>query len=64
MTGLHKNIRKEVAQNHSPGFPGPPGAAWAVAADNGCKDAAKNGDLEIVGTKWGDTGKKYPIEIS
>ena len=60
-----------VAQKHPKGsgtksfawFPGPPGAAWAVAADNGCKDAAKNGDLEIVGTKWGDTGKSIQLKL-
>ena len=60
-----------VAQKHPKGsgtktfawFPGPPGAAWAVDADKGCKDAAKNGDLEIVGTKWGDTGKSIQLKL-
>ena len=60
-----------VAQKHPKGsgtksmawFPGPPGAAWAVAADNGCMDASKNGDLEVVGTKWGDTGKSIQLKL-
>ncbi len=44
-------------------FPGPPGAAWSVADDKGCHDGAKNGDVEIIATKWGDTGKSIQLKL-
>ena len=60
-----------VAKKHPKGsgtksvawFPGPPGAAWAVDADKGCIDALKNGDLELVAHKWGDTGKSIQLKL-
>lgn len=60
-----------IAQKHPKGsgtksmawFPGPPGAAWAVAADEGCMAGAANGDIEVVGTKWGDTGKSIQLKL-
>lgn len=60
-----------VAQKHPKGsgtksmawFPGPPGAAWSVAADKGCMEAAKNGDLEVITTKWGDTGRSIQLKL-
>ncbi|MGW0590570.1 TMAO reductase system periplasmic protein TorT [Streptosporangium sp. NPDC002607] len=38
-------------------FPGPSGAGWAEAGEAGFKSALKDSKVEIVDTKWGDTGK-------
>src|SRR5919197_2079219 len=39
-------------------FPGPPGAGWVEAGNAGFVAAVKNSDIEIVDTKYGDTGKE------
>ncbi|QMU60838.1 MAG: TMAO reductase system periplasmic protein TorT [Gammaproteobacteria bacterium] len=60
-----------IAQKHPEGsgktsaawFPGPPGAAWSVAGDKGCHDAVKGSDVEIIATKWGDTGKSIQLKL-
>ena len=60
-----------VAKKHSAGsgkvkiawFPGPPGAGWSVAGNDGCHDAVKGSDAEIVQTKWGDTGKEVQLKL-
>ncbi len=60
-----------VAKQHPEGsgatsaawFPGPPGAAWSVAGDKGCHDAVKGSDVEIIVTKWGDTGKSIQLKL-
>jgi len=60
-----------VAQKHPKGsgtkslawFPGPPGAAWSVAGDKGCIDGAANGDIDVIATKWGDTGKSIQLKL-
>jgi periplasmic protein TorT len=44
-------------------FPGPPGAGWAEAGNIGFNDALKNSDLEIVATKYGDTGKEVQLKL-
>ena len=44
-------------------FPGPPGAGWSTAADNGCRDAVNNTHIEIVATRWGDTGKEIQLDL-
>jgi protein TorT len=60
-----------VAQQHPAGsgkvklawFPGPPGAGWSVGGDAGCNAAVKGSDVEIVQTKWGDTGKSVQLKL-
>lgn len=60
-----------VAKQHPKGsgatsaawFPGPPGAAWSVAGDKGCHDAVVGSDVEIIATKWGDTGKSIQLKL-
>lgn len=44
-------------------FPGPPGAGWSVAGDQGCHDSVKGSDVEIIATKWGDTGKGIQMKL-
>jgi periplasmic protein TorT len=44
-------------------FPGPPGAGWSVAADKGCVDAVADSNIEIVFTRWGDTGKSVQLKL-
>ncbi len=39
-------------------FPGPQGAGWVDFIEAGFKQGLKNGAVEIVVTKWGDTGKE------
>lgn len=38
-------------------FPGPAGAGWVEAGDKGFRRAVAGGALEIVATRYGDTGK-------
>ena len=60
-----------VAKKHPAGsgkvkiawFPGPPGAGWSTGGDAGCNDAVKGSDVEIVQTKWGDTGKEIQLKL-
>jgi protein TorT len=62
---------KWVADQHPAGsgkvkaawYPGPPGAGWSVAGDQGCNAAVKGSDVEIVDTKWGDTGKEIQLGL-
>jgi protein TorT len=44
-------------------FPGPPGAGWAEAGNAGFNEAIKNSDLELVATKYGDTGKEIQLKL-
>src|SRR5437879_549059 len=44
-------------------FPGPPGAGWVVAGNKGFADAASKGAIEIVTTKYGDTGKEVQLKL-
>ncbi len=39
-------------------FPGPKGAGWVAFIDKGFREAAALGKINIVTTKWGDTGKE------
>jgi len=39
-------------------FPGPPGAGWVEAGNTGFTEAIQNGAIELVDTKYGDTGKE------
>ena len=55
-----------IAQRHPKGgrvariawFPGPRGAGWVKFIDQGFKQGIEAGEIEIVTTKWGDTGKE------
>ena len=44
-------------------FPGPEGAGWVIAGDTGFKEAVENSAIEIVTTKYGDTGKAKQTEL-
>ncbi len=44
-------------------FPGPPGAGWVEAGNVGFLDAIKDSDLELVDTKYGDTGKEVQLKL-
>jgi protein TorT len=44
-------------------FPGPPGAGWVEAGNTGFVDAVKDSDIEIVDTKYGDTGKEVQLRL-
>jgi periplasmic protein TorT len=44
-------------------FPGPPGAGWVEAGNKGFNDALKNSNLELVATKYGDTGKEVQLKL-
>jgi protein TorT len=44
-------------------FPGPPGAGWVEAGNSGFVDAVKDSDIQIVDTKYGDTGKEVQLKL-
>jgi protein TorT len=44
-------------------FPGPPGAGWAVSGDKGCQAAVEGSSVEILETRWGDTGKAIQLKL-
>lgn len=44
-------------------FPGPPGAGWVEAGNVGFNKAIKDSDLELVATKYGDTGKEIQLKL-
>ncbi|MGH7049472.1 MAG: TMAO reductase system periplasmic protein TorT [Acetobacteraceae bacterium] len=44
-------------------FPGPAGAGWVVAGNEGFNDALKGSALKIVATKYGDTGKEIQLKL-
>ncbi len=44
-------------------FPGPPGAGWSVDGDRGCRAALKDTHVQILATRWGDTGKAVQLEL-
>ncbi|HEY7765351.1 MAG TPA: TMAO reductase system periplasmic protein TorT [Aestuariivirgaceae bacterium] len=44
-------------------FPGPPGAGWVEAGNKGFLDAVKDTDIEVVDTKYGDTGKEIQLKL-
>src|SRR5690348_2760168 len=60
-----------IAKQHAKGsgkvkvawFPGPPGAGWVEAGNQGFLDAEKNSDIEVVDTKYGDTGKEGQLKL-
>ena len=60
-----------VAEQHPAGsgnvkiawFPGPPGASWSVAGNQGCHDAVVGTDAEIISTKWAQTSKEAQLSL-
>jgi protein TorT len=44
-------------------FPGPPGAGWVVAGNKGFTEAVGRGAIEVVSTKYGDTGKEVQLKL-
>jgi protein TorT len=44
-------------------FPGPPGAGWVEAGNTGFQDAIADSDIEVVETKYGDTGKEVQLKL-
>jgi periplasmic protein TorT len=65
------NAGAYIAKQHPKGsgkvqvawFPGPPGAGWVEAGNQGFLDAVKNSDIEVVDTKYGDTGKEVQLKL-
>ena len=60
-----------IAKKHAAGsgkvkvawFPGPPGAGWVEAGNTGFQDAVKDSAIEVVETKYGDTGKEVQLKL-
>lgn len=44
-------------------FPGPPGAGWVEAGNKGFLEAVADSDIEVVDTKYGDTGKEIQLKL-
>jgi protein TorT len=44
-------------------FPGPAGAGWVEAGNAGFTEAVKAGEIEVVDTKYGDTGKEAQLAL-
>jgi len=44
-------------------FPGPPGAGWVEAGNKGFQEAVADSDIEVVETKYGDTGKEVQLKL-
>ena len=44
-------------------FPGPPGAGWVEAGNEGFSHAVEKGAIKILATKYGDTGKEVQTRL-
>ena len=44
-------------------FPGPPGAGWVEAGNKGFQEAVAGSDIEVVETRYGDTGKEVQLKL-
>ena len=44
-------------------FPGPPGAGWVEAGNAGFQKAVAGSGIEVVETKYGDTGKETQLKL-
>jgi protein TorT len=44
-------------------FPGPAGAGWVEAGNKGFRNAIANSAIEVVETKYGDTGKEVQMKL-
>lgn len=44
-------------------FPGPSGAAWAEDGNTGFTEAIEDTNIELLDTRWGDTGREVQSEL-
>jgi len=44
-------------------LPGPKGAGWSQAGDQGFREAIDGSEIEIVSTEWGDTGRAVQARL-
>ena len=44
-------------------FPGPAGAGWSTDSEAGCRKALEGSSVNLVATKWGDTGKETQLRL-
>ncbi|MDD1780568.1 TMAO reductase system periplasmic protein TorT [Enterovibrio sp. ZSDZ35] len=56
----HQNDKAKVKVGW---FPGPPGAGWVEAGNAGFQSAVKDSNIEVVETKYGDTGKEVQLKL-
>lgn len=60
MTGAY--LKREVGDRSGPveiaWFPGPEGAGWSAAGDQGLRSALGGSNIAVVAAGWGDTGAK------
>lgn len=60
---LVKKHPKESKTVNVAWFPGPPGAGWVEAGNEGFSKAVEKGAIKIVATKYGDTGKEVQTRL-
>lgn len=60
-------LRELHVDDHRPArvawFPGPRGAGWSAAGDAGLHAALAGSTIEIVATRWGDTGRETQADL-
>lgn len=44
-------------------FPGPPGSGWVEAGNKGFQSAVEGSNIDVVDTKYGDTGKEVQLKL-
>ncbi|MBV7298242.1 TMAO reductase system periplasmic protein TorT [Enterovibrio paralichthyis] len=60
LVAQHKDDKEKVKVGW---FPGPPGAGWVEAGNAGFQSAVKDSNIEVVETKYGDTGKEVQLKL-
>ncbi|BCL72372.1 putative periplasmic sensory protein associated with the TorRS two-component regulatory system [Vibrio nigripulchritudo MADA3029] len=60
LADVHKHDNKKVKVGW---FPGPPGAGWVEAGNKGFQSAIEGSNIEVVETKYGDTGKEVQLKL-
>ena len=68
---MGESVGRYLAEKHPAGsgkvqvawFPGPAGAGWVEAGNVGFVEAVKGSDVEVVDTKYGDTGKEAQLKL-
>ncbi|CZF85783.1 TMAO reductase system periplasmic protein TorT [Grimontia marina] len=56
----HQNDKDKVKVGW---FPGPPGAGWVEAGNKGFQSAVEGSNIDVVETKYGDTGKEVQLKL-
>lgn len=56
----HQNDKEKVNVGW---FPGPPGAGWVEAGNKGFQSAVEGSNIDVVETKYGDTGKEVQLKL-